>query len=118
MAGQITGICTIDLDGVRLESLEGATLDIGGWENTAHTGYTFYGHSRKKKPSTVKCKIVHKANTDLIALRDAFNVNITFSTDTGVSFSIAGASISMPPVLTADGGEIELEFTGPEAVQF
>ncbi len=37
MAAQITGICTIDVDGQRLETLEGSTIDIGGYENTPHT---------------------------------------------------------------------------------
>ncbi len=68
-------------------------------------------------PSKVTCKIVHKANTDLVQISNWFNATITFTTDTGVVLVVSSAAISAPPVLTSDGGEVALEFSGEPAIQ-
>lgn len=114
----LTGIVYIKVDSQLLQTMPGATLDVGGFERSARNGYTTYGHSSQVKEATVTCEIVHGAATDLIALRDSSNVTITFECDSGPQYTISEAYMSTTPVLTGGAdSKVDLEFKGRIADQ-
>lgn len=115
---QLTGIVYIKIDSLLLQTLPGATLDLGGLERSARNGYSHYGHADSFKESTVTCEVVHGAATDLVALGDTDSATLTFECDSGPIYTIARAFLTMPPVLTGGAdSKVDLEFKGEAAIQ-
>lgn len=111
------GRATITVDGVVLNSMPGASIDIGGVKRTAVTlDNGKVGFSEEPMPSQVDCNIAVDKNTSLAEIRDWDDVTIGFACDTGQRYVIAGAFSMNPPKATAkDGGSVPLSFSGPPA---
>jgi hypothetical protein len=115
---QLTGIVYIKVNSELLQSLPGATLDVGGFERAAVKGYALYGFTEQFKEAMVSCTIAHGANTDLVAMRGWSDVTITFECDSGPTYTVARAFLTKPPVLTAGAdSNVALEFIGEVADQ-
>lgn len=108
----------VRLDGNSLRSKEKASLDLGGFERSSqYADHGYAGFSKKPVCAKVSATLIHTSQTDLIALANAEFVSIEFATDTGVSYLIANAHITKPPVLSGDGDGVSVEFEGEPAVQ-
>lgn len=108
---QVTGRVFITVAGQRLASKEGAKLIMGGFDRdpvVADAGVV--GYSEKIVPPGVECTIVHTAATSLEALRNITNASLSFDTDTGRSFVLAGAWCAKAVEL--EKGEVKLSFGG------
>lgn len=113
-----TGICRVKANGALLESKEGASIDIGGFERTpAKANGRVVGFHEKPREASVEATILHRGETDLIALRDFVDGDVEFITDTGVTYVINGAWVAEPPKLTGGEGEVSVKFQGPPAEQ-
>ena len=112
MAGntnQVTGRVFVQLDGLRLRSKEGASLDTGGVERDPVNGDDgVHGFMEKTAVPAVECTISHMADTDVTALNKTTNATLHFTTDTGVNFILSGAWLVKPCKLSK--GEIPLTF--------
>jgi hypothetical protein len=118
MAAQITGTIVVRMDGKSLRSKEKATLDVGGFERTSqYADHGYAGFSKKPQCAKVSATLVHTASTDVLEIADAEFVSIEFATDTGISYLIANAHCTKPPVLTGDGDGLQVEFEGEPAIQ-
>lgn len=115
---QLTGIVFIKVNSELLQSLPGATLDVGGYNRSAVEGYTLYGYTEQFKSAMVTCTVAHGANTDLTEMSGWKDVTITFECDSGPQYTIANAFVTKPAVLTAGAdSNVALEFIGKVADQ-
>lgn len=111
--GQVTGTVYVNMNGKRLRSKEGASLDMGGFERTAQmSNGTVAGFSEKPVPAVVSCTLLHMSDTDLKEINDFQDGTVTFETDTGLTYIVNEAFTTKPCKLTGGEGEIECEFSG------
>lgn len=113
---QITGRVYISLNGNRIRSKEGASLDIGGVKRDPQISDAGVdGFSESVTAPTVDCRINHTADISLVDLHAFRDGNLTFETDTGRAFTISNAWSASPPKL--DKGEVSLQFQGTECIE-
>lgn len=115
MAGKISGIARIKVDGELLESLPGAELDLGGFERELKSGHRVYGHTEKIVPSMLTCTIVWKNETPLETLRDTIGGVITFESDNGKKYKCSNMALLKTIKVKDESGEVPLEFGGDPA---
>ena len=113
---KVFGISSIYLNGQEQRSKDGASIMIGGVENTAQKGKVIHGFSESLVPAEVEFTMSMMADTDLIALR-IFEGTVKFETDVGVSWLVTGAKNKTPPKVTGGDGDIEVSMVGNPAVQ-
>lgn len=112
---QVSGRVFIALNGQRIRSKEGASLDIGGVERepvSSDSGID--GYTEKMSVPKVDCKISHTSNTKLKELQ-AFTGTLTFETDSGRVYTLTEAFCTKPPKL--EKGEVTLEFSATECLE-
>jgi len=111
------GKAIIKVDGKALESMPGASLDIGGSERTTLVGQNeVQGFFETPKPSRLECEISVGTDTRLADMRGWDNVTISFECDTGQQYVQQGAWLLNTPALKAsEGGRVALQFEGPPA---
>lgn len=112
---QVTGRIFISLNGARIRSKEGASLETGGVEREASISDAGVdGYMEKITAPKVDCKISHTDQTRLSDLQD-FTGTLTFETDTGRVYTLVGAWNAKPPKL--EKGEVTLEFMAQECIE-
>lgn len=111
------GKAIIKVDGQALETMPGASLDIGGDERTTLTGQNeVQGFFETPKPSRVECEVTVGKETRLAEMRNWDNVTISFECDTGQQYVVQGAwLLNTPSMKASEGGRVSLEFEGPPA---
>lgn len=112
---QIAGKVYISINGQRLRSKEGASLDIGGAARApviSDSGVD--GFTETVTVPKVSCKI---SLTDDIKLKElqAFRGTLVFETDTGRVYTLQDAWCVNPPTL--EKGEVSLEFNAVECIE-
>jgi hypothetical protein len=113
---QVTGRVFIALNGQRIRSKEGASLETGGVEREAQTSDAGVdGYGEKTAVPKVECKINHTADTSLKALQDFRDGTLVFETDTGKVYTLTDAWCAKPPKLTK--GEVDLTFEAKECLE-
>lgn len=114
---QRLGIAYIKIDGALLESMPGASIDLGGVMRTPVIGgNAVLGHSETPKEAVVECQIAVGRGTSLAQLQKITAATITFEADTGQTWIVREAVLAEPPKATAgDGGQVPLKFFGPPA---
>lgn len=117
--GKKLGIAYIKVDGALLESMPGASIDVGGTVRTPVLGAgKVLGFSSATKEAVVECEIALSAGTSLTDLGKIEDATITFECDTGQSYVVTNAALADPPKATAaDGGKVPLKFFGQPAVE-
>lgn len=112
---QVTGRVFISLNGARIRSKEGASLEMGGIEREASISDAGVdGYMEKVTAPKVDCKISHTAQTKLITLQ-GFTGTLTFETDSGRVYTLTEAWCAKPPKL--EKGEVTLEFMARECLE-
>ena len=112
---QVTGRIFISINGQRLRSKEGASLDTGGLKRepvSSDAGVD--GFSESVVPPQVDCTISHTAETSLFDIH-AFKGTLTFETDTGRVYTITNGYSMTPPKLAK--GEVPFQFSGTECLE-
>lgn len=111
------GKAFIKVDGALLESMPGASLDVGGvTRNTVLGGNAVLGFAEAPKQAVLQCQIAVGAGTSLADLRAIKSATVTFECDTGQTYVIRNAWLVNPPVATdGEGGAVPLQFEGPPA---
>lgn len=115
MAGKISGIARIKMDGELLESLPGAELDLGGVEREMKTGHRVYGYTEKVMPSVLTCSIVWKNETPIEDIRKLTDGLILFESDNGITYKVSNAVCTKTVKVKDESGEVALEFGGDPA---
>jgi hypothetical protein len=113
---QIAGKVFLTINGQRLRSKEGASLETGGTEREAVISDSGVdGFMEKETAPKVECKVSLSADvrlTDLQAFKDG---TLVFETDTGRTYTLSNAWCAKPPKL--EKGEVSLEFGATECLE-
>ncbi len=113
---QVTGRVFIALNGQRIRSKEGASLDTGGIAREAAVSDAGVdGFTEKITAPKVDCKINHTAQTRMSDIQAFKDGTLTFETDTGRVYTLTGAWCGPAPKL--DKGEITLDFGAVECIE-
>jgi hypothetical protein len=108
---KITGIVWIKINGRSVQSLEGATLDIGGLaaEPVVVPTYGLIGFVGQVQPASVEFTMPHQESTDLVGQReDWFGVSVVFETDTKIQYLVTDAFLAAPPKLVNGGSSVRM----------
>lgn len=111
---QFTSRCTIAWDGNQLRTEAGSSIDTGGLtaDDTLMTDQGVFGYKEKYMPCIIKGNVCHAADTDMLALRAARDVTVTFSTDTGKTYTTVGVCAVVGEM---SNGRFPIEFRGSPA---
>jgi len=116
MSGKKLGKVFIKVDAQQLESLPGASIDIGGvTRKPVMGGNRVLGYTEEMKASEVECEVAVGVGTSLVALGAIANAVLTFECDTGQVYIIRDACVQDPPKATAGEGKSSLKFFGQPA---
>jgi Phage tail tube protein len=114
--GDITGRVFITVNGQRLRSREGASLETGGIARTAAVSDAGVdGFTDAISVPTVDFELNHSANTRLEDIHSVVNGVLTFETDTGRIYTLNGATSTTPPKLVK--GVVTCQFQGKECIE-
>lgn len=110
---QILGTARIKLNGELLETLPGATMEMGGRVvKDLVTGHRVYGPRYEVQPGKLTCTIPAKESTPIEAIRALFEGVCLFEADNGFTYKMSRAYLMGSPKMKDGDGEIELEFAG------
>lgn len=113
---QVAGKAFVTINGKRLRSKEGASLETGGIEREAAISDSGVdGFMEKNTAPKVDCKV---SLTDDVRLADIQNFKdgtLIFETDTGRVYTLTNAWCAKPPKL--EKGEVTLEFGAEECLE-
>ncbi len=113
---QYTGRIFININGERMRSKDGASLDIGGVSRQAAMSDSGVdGHIESTAAPKVEFSLNHSAEISLTAIHSMTDATLTYVTDTGVVFTIRGAFSAAPPKLAK--GEVQCSFEGVECIE-
>lgn len=117
MSGIRLGKAYIKVNGQLLESMPGASIDIGGVERKPVVGNnSVLGYSESPRPAMVECEIAVGQNTSLTDLAKAVDATITFECDTGQTYIVREGFLTEPPKATdGEGGKVPLKYAGQPA---
>lgn len=113
---QIAGKVFLTINGQRLRSKEGASLETGGVEREpviSDSGVD--GFTEKETAPKVDCKISLTSDIKLKDLQAFKDGTLIFETDTGRAYTLTGAWCAKPPKL--EKGEVSLEFGAVECLE-
>lgn len=113
---QYTGKVFIAMNGVRIRSKEGATLDMGGTRREASVSDAGVdGYTEANTVPRVECKVQHYAGMSLQDIQNFRDGTLVFETDTGSVFTMTPAWCAAPPKMAK--GEVDLVFEGAEVLE-
>lgn len=112
------GKVTIKLGSSRLESMPGATLDVGGETATTQIGSNeILGPSYTPKQSVLNCTVSQGTNTSTADFKAGQLVSYAFECDTGQMYACGNAWLTAPPVLGTEGWSLVFEGVPCEEVR-
>lgn len=112
---QLMGRAKIRANGLELMTLDGATFTPSGVTRTTVKGYSVYGYQEAVQEAHLECKLQQApGGTSVDDVNAMNNVTITFTADTGESWTIANAWCDGGCTL-GDKGEIDAKFTGKKS---
>lgn len=113
---QIAGKVFLTINGQRLRSKEGASLEMGGIEREAVISDSGVdGFMEKFTAPKVDCKVSLTNDIKMADLQAFKDGTLVFETDTGRVYTVTGAWNAKPPKL--EKGEVSLEFGGSECLE-
>lgn len=110
MGQQIAGKATIQMDGAKLATKNGATLMLEGAKRTAerHGGKTYY--REEEEPGTLDCTVLITSDYDAKALNAMKDATGIFTTDTGQKFLLRKCNPESPMGIDTSNGEHAVKF--------
>ncbi|MDO8776199.1 MAG: phage tail tube protein [Burkholderiaceae bacterium] len=113
---QIAGKVFVTINGQRLRSKEGASLETGGIEREAVISDSGVdGFMEKHTAPKVECKVSLTNDVRLADLQALKDGTLVFETDTGRTYTLINAWNAKPPKL--EKGEVSLEFGAAECLE-
>lgn len=109
MSKKITGRAIITIDGKRLKSESGATLNPGGANRSSMVGGgQVHGFQEEDVAPSLECSVYHNKDTSLRELSDITGATVLFETDTGNQYILRDAWTTEPVSLNASEGTVGL----------
>lgn len=108
MAGQVTGIATIRIDGGEIPSERGATLNPGGVNRTTRMSGRRVYFSEEPVAPTLQCTVLHTQEIDIIALGAIRDATVLVECDNGQDYMMTGAFVTETTELNTGEGQVRL----------
>jgi hypothetical protein len=116
MSNRVQGRFLIKANGQMLETLPGASLDIGGVGRKTMVGANaVLGFSEEIRQSKVECEIAVKAQTSLAEIGRWSDITVTVESDTGQTWVVSHGWVIDPPTTTDNDGKAKVTIEGPPA---
>jgi hypothetical protein len=112
---QALGKATIRVDGLLIDTMEGAKLNIGGDIAQTKTSSRSVHRVEKLQPSRLEAKIVKTGDVSVADIRAWRDVAITFEGDDGRIYTVPKAWTAETPEFDDKDGEIMLVMEGEPA---
>lgn len=110
MSKKITGRAIITVDGKRLKSESGATLNPGGSNRSSVMGGgEVHGYQEEDVAPSLECTVFHNKETSLRELSDITGATVLFETDTGAQYILRDAFTTEPASLSSSDGTVGLK---------
>lgn len=111
------GKAYIKTDGDLLETMPGASIDLGGVNRKVVKGNNkILGHCEEPQEAMVECEIAIGPQTSLARINAMSDVTITFEADTGQTWVVKNAFLTAPCKATdGEGGKVPVKFAGQPA---
>lgn len=113
---QQTGRVTIRIGNETLRSRPGASLQVGGINrdfDATDQGEAYY--RERIIPAQITATMVHMSDTDVAALQRLKNTTAFFTTDSGLTWTVANAAVSSVGDLS--NGEVQIVIGGDPATR-
>lgn len=108
---QQTSRATIKHDGNTLRTKPGASAQAGGPQRKGEmTDQGVFMYKETLVPGMIKGTVMHASDSEYLALRDAKDITVTYSTDSGVVLTMSNAVVAELGDLS--GGEFDVTFVG------
>lgn len=107
----LTGQAYINVNGRKLRSKKGASLEVGGKIGKSAMSTTGYEgmYTDEIKPAKIKCSVFHSDKDDLTAIQSIRDAVVTFETDSGQTYLINSAGTTNTVEIKDEGYELEME---------
>lgn len=116
MSNRVMGRAQVKANGSMLDTMPGASLDIGGVSRKTVTGGSkVLGFQEEPKPSKLEVEIAVKAGTSLAEIARWDDITATFEADTGQTYVISNAWVTEPPTVVDNDGKAKIVIEGPPA---
>lgn len=112
---QYFGRAKIVANGLTLDTMPGAKINVGGVARDPVAGDYTIGYAEKNTPSTVECEVNVSKETPLDAIRNMVGATVNFQTDVGLNFIVRNAFVTEPPELTGGEGKMSVKLAGEPA---
>lgn len=113
---RVMGKAQIKGNGKLLETLPGASLELGGEaRETVKGANAILGYKGAIEPSKLECEIAIKTGTSLAEIRNWTDVTVTFEADTGQTWVVRNGWSTTPPSVTDNDGKAKITIEGPPA---
>jgi hypothetical protein len=110
------GRATVTADGLTLETMKGAKINLGGIKRNEVEGSNTVGFVEEMKSSSIECEIMVRADTPIETIRNIVDATIVFQTDVGHAYMIRNAFCAEVLELTeGEGGKMKAVLKGPPA---
>lgn len=109
---KLPGRATVRVDGVFYDSLPGASITPGGVQNTDLAGMWGIHHSEALIPAVMSASFPVKPGMSVATFQGKSGVEVTFVTDTGLTYIMRDAFVTNVIALPVGngGGAIPVEF--------
>jgi len=117
MAKKLFGKATVRFDGEELIKKQDGSIDLGGVNRHPVKGNDVYGFTEEAQEASVELNAFIASNTNLEKIRNADDVTVLFTLDSGQQYVLAHAWLESPPKVSeaTDGGTTSLKFTAVKA---
>lgn len=112
---QYFGRAVITADGMTLDTMPGAKLELGGVVRKEKTTDHRTGFVEELKPGRVECEVGFSSETDAEKYRSLVNATVLFSCDTGQKYMVKEAFVEDGVKLEGKDGKMSLKLTGQAA---
>lgn len=114
MAGknQIIGRATITVNGKKLKTENGATLNLGGSNRTAKMGGgVVHGYMEEDVPPSLECNVIKTRDVSVRELSDIVDATVLFDGDDGSQYILRDAFTAEPVTVNSGDGTAPLKMS-------
>jgi len=115
--GKFLGIVDLTVDGVTYKTGDSSTFDPGGYTRPVVKGAKVYGYSEEVAESKVEAQVFIDAGFSFATFQAMTSSTVTLTTDTGQTWTIAGAWNSEPPTVNQKDHSAKIVLMGPPATE-
>lgn len=109
---QIMGRATITVDGKKLNTENGATLNLGGSNRSPKMGGgVVHGYMEEDVPPSMECNVIKRKDVSARELSDIVDATVLFDGDDGSQYILRDAFTTEPVTINSGDGTVPLKMS-------